>query len=131
MPLAASWVMLTPSSYQEGDAFSAVTLAAATGDFVVILIPVSPGLLRASEVAGVGVIGHGHVHAWGDHFVQVIDRVMHQLDQVFTVVGIATRILADNLIVVASFEQTSCPARIADYHSWLRQDHRRHSHCCH
>ena len=61
-------------------------------------------------MAGVGAIGHGHVHAWGDDFVQVIDRVMHQLDDVFAVVGIATGILADNLIVVSGFEQTSCPA---------------------
>ena len=67
-------------------------------------IPVAERLGVAGEVTGIIACQLGHVDRLGDLAVQVIDRVVEQLDDVLGVVGEGAGILDGNLVVVGGLQ---------------------------
>ena len=52
-----------------------------------VLVPVSEGLFRAGEVAGIDAMDHGEIHRFDNGFIQVHDGIVQQLDDVLAAMG--------------------------------------------
>ena len=81
----------------------------ATARHCTFFIPVAECFFRAGKVTGIDAVQGRHVNRLGERGVQVLDRVVQQLDDVLATVGIGAGVLDGGLIVVGSLQQARCP----------------------
>ena len=92
-------------------------VALGTGGFhetVFICIPMAEGLGIAGKMAGVIASQLAHIHRRGEPAIQIVDRVIKQLDNVLGVMGKGTGILGSDLIVEGRLQQARRPGVVGN-----------------
>ncbi len=99
---------INPFGEEGGQTNRGVALGATAGHHTVF-IPIAECCFRTGEVAGVNPGHRRHVDRLGQRLVQVINRVVQQLDDVLATVGVSAGVLDRSLVVVGGLEQTRGP----------------------